>query len=88
MDFIVGLPHTSRGYNSIWVIVDCLTKCCRPKPPNGRRQATREPGGPERLSVGPAASFLIRKVSDVLQLVSLYKQTHINVSLSHSWLSG
>jgi hypothetical protein len=26
MDFIVGLPHTSRGYNSIWVIVDRLTK--------------------------------------------------------------
>jgi hypothetical protein len=26
MDFIVGLPRTSRGYNSIWVIVDCLTK--------------------------------------------------------------
>jgi hypothetical protein len=26
MDFIVGLPHTSRGYNSIWVIVDHLTK--------------------------------------------------------------
>jgi hypothetical protein len=26
MDFIVGLPHTSRGYNSIWAIVDCLTK--------------------------------------------------------------
>jgi hypothetical protein len=26
MDFIVGLPHASRGYNSIWVIVDCLTK--------------------------------------------------------------
>jgi hypothetical protein len=22
MDFIMGLPHTSRGYNSIWVIVD------------------------------------------------------------------
>jgi hypothetical protein len=29
--------------------------CCRPKPTNGRRQATREPGGPEPLSVGPAA---------------------------------
>jgi hypothetical protein len=26
MDFIVGLLHTSRGYNSIWVIVDHLTK--------------------------------------------------------------
>jgi hypothetical protein len=26
MDFIVGLPRNSRGYNSIWVIVDCLTK--------------------------------------------------------------
>jgi hypothetical protein len=26
MNFIVGLPRTSHGYNSIWVIVDCLTK--------------------------------------------------------------
>jgi hypothetical protein len=26
MDFIVGLPSTSHGYNSIWVIVDRLTK--------------------------------------------------------------
>lgn len=26
MDFIVGLPKTSKGYNSIWVIVDRLTK--------------------------------------------------------------
>jgi hypothetical protein len=26
MDFIVDLPHTSHGYNSIWVIVDRLTK--------------------------------------------------------------
>jgi hypothetical protein len=26
MDFIVGLPLTSRGYNSIWVIMDRLTK--------------------------------------------------------------
>jgi hypothetical protein len=25
MDFIVGLPHTSRGYNPIWVIMDRLT---------------------------------------------------------------
>jgi hypothetical protein len=26
MDFIIGLPHTSAGYDSIWVIVDRLTK--------------------------------------------------------------
>jgi len=26
MDFIVGLPKTSKGFDSIWVIVDCLTK--------------------------------------------------------------
>jgi hypothetical protein len=26
MDFIVGLPHTSTGYDSIWVIVNMLTK--------------------------------------------------------------
>jgi hypothetical protein len=25
-DFIVGLPRTSCGYNSIWAIVDRLTK--------------------------------------------------------------
>jgi hypothetical protein len=26
MNFIMGLPCTSRGYNSIWVIIDRLTK--------------------------------------------------------------
>jgi hypothetical protein len=26
MDFIVGLPRTAKGYGSIWVIIDRLTK--------------------------------------------------------------
>ena len=26
MDFVVGFPYTSKGYDSIWVIVDRLTK--------------------------------------------------------------
>jgi len=26
MDLVVGLPHTAKGYDSIWVIVDRLTK--------------------------------------------------------------
>ena len=26
MDFITGLPRTRVGYDSIWVIIDCLTK--------------------------------------------------------------
>ena len=26
MDFVSGLPKISRGHDSIWVIIDCLTK--------------------------------------------------------------
>jgi hypothetical protein len=26
MDFIMGLPRTAKGYDSIWVIIDQLTK--------------------------------------------------------------
>jgi hypothetical protein len=29
MDFIVGLPRTRSGYDSIWVIMDRLTKVAR-----------------------------------------------------------
>jgi hypothetical protein len=26
MDFVSGFPRSQEGYNSIWVVVDCLTK--------------------------------------------------------------
>lgn len=29
MDFIVGLPRSTTGYDSIWVIVDRLTKTAK-----------------------------------------------------------
>jgi hypothetical protein len=40
MDFIVGLPRTPDGYDSIWVIVDMLTKVAHFIP---KSQFTREP---------------------------------------------
>ena len=41
MDFIVGLPCTSKGYNSIWVIVDRLTKSAYFLPVDARYSAKK-----------------------------------------------
>ena len=36
MDFIIGLPMTQQGHDSIWVIVDSLTKSTHFVPVNTR----------------------------------------------------
>ena len=41
MDFIVGLARTSKGYNSIWVIVDRLTKSAHFLPVNSTYSARK-----------------------------------------------
>ena len=41
MDFIVGLPRTSKGYNSVWVIVDRLTKSAHFLPLDTRYSARK-----------------------------------------------
>ena len=41
MDFVVGLPCTSKGYNSIWVIVYRLTKSAHFLPVDTRYSAKK-----------------------------------------------
>ena len=41
MDIIVGLPRTSKGYNSIWVIVDRLTKSAHFLPVNSKYSTSK-----------------------------------------------
>ena len=41
MDFIVGLSRTSKGYNSIWVIVDRLTKLAHFLPADSKYSARK-----------------------------------------------
>ena len=36
MNFMVGLSYTTKGYNSIWVIVDHLTKSAHFLPVNAK----------------------------------------------------
>jgi hypothetical protein len=45
MDFIVGLPHTLAGYDSIWVIVDRLTKVAHFIPVRTNYVGVLDPGG-------------------------------------------
>ena len=41
MDFVVGLPRTAKGYDSIWVIMDRLTKSTHFLPADTRYSAKK-----------------------------------------------
>jgi hypothetical protein len=41
MDFITRLPHTAKGHDSIWVIMDCLTKTAHFLPVGTRYTASQ-----------------------------------------------
>ena len=41
MDFVVGLPRTAKGYDSIWVIMDILTKSAHFLPVDTRYSAKK-----------------------------------------------
>ena len=41
MDFVVGLPRTVKGCDSIWIIVDCLTKSTHFLPVDTRYSAKK-----------------------------------------------
>ncbi|WVZ97341.1 hypothetical protein U9M48_042888 [Paspalum notatum var. saurae] len=41
MDFIVSLPRTQKGYDSIWVIIDCFTKFAHFIPVKNRYNAQK-----------------------------------------------
>ena len=41
MDFVVCLPRTAKGYDSIWVIVDRLTKSAHFLPVDTRYSAKK-----------------------------------------------
>jgi hypothetical protein len=42
MDFIVGLPRTRAGYDSIWVVVDRLTKSAHFIPVKTKEDSVRQ----------------------------------------------
>ncbi|CAN4093502.1 unnamed protein product [Withania somnifera] len=48
MDFVSGLPRTSRGFDSIWVIVDRMTKSAHFIPTHSSYSAER----PARIYIG------------------------------------
>jgi len=50
MDFVTHLPRSTRGHDTVWVIVDCLTKCAHFLPMN------------QKWSIDKLAELYVREV--------------------------
>ena len=89
MDFIVGLPRTRAGFNSIWVVVDCLTKSAHFIPVKTSYSSANIGGAihvPDHLSSWCAKEDCVRQRNTVH--LSFFQQlhealgTHLNFSLA------
>nr|KYP41962.1 Transposon Ty3-I Gag-Pol polyprotein [Cajanus cajan] len=81
-DFVVGLPRTARNSDSIWVIVDKLTKCAHFLPINKRwslerlaqlyiREIVRLHGVSSSIISDRDPRFTSRRVNDPSHVVEL-----------------
>ena len=65
MDFIVGLPRTQKGYYSIWVVVDRLTKVAHFIPVNTTYSGARLAEFWSVCMVCPRRSYLTEDLSSL-----------------------
>ncbi|WVZ80698.1 LOW QUALITY PROTEIN: hypothetical protein U9M48_028155 [Paspalum notatum var. saurae] len=89
MDFIVGLPRTEKGYNSIWVVVDRLTKVAHFIPVNTTYSGARLAelyisrvvclhGVPKRIISDRGSQFTSR----------FWEQLYDSLSSTNRWSNG
>jgi hypothetical protein len=93
MDFIVGLPKTAKGFDSIWVIIDRLTKIAhssrQDKISSGRIRGTlycsysQFTWSSKNNSVGPRTAICIQVLGRATQVLRYYVAPQFGLSSSN-----